>query len=388
VSSEALLNQTEQPALAAAQWLLESGIQDKGPDRSTAGGVNAWYDLKSASYSFIYGEITGYAVNAYLFFHAATGKDAYLAAARRAADWLLLNSYPSLPLVRNRVNQPGFQVSYYDNWVFSFDQWVIVYGLACLAQVLGSGPYLERARALADFLLGKTARPDGSFYPVYDVEKKTVEAKGDKWSRQSGGFHAKALMALEKLRALTGETKYGAAAEKLAAWTLGVQQKDGRFITQDNEGSTHLHPHIYTLEGLLSIGLAQNNKSWIDAAERGIRWVLQHQNTDGGVYSFVKDGNFVPFIRADILAQALRVGAALRQNGCLEGADNALQRLRQKLLSYQIVRGPQQGGFLYGQEQDGTIHYHVNAWVTMFAAQALAVADAGQADAYDMAFFV
>ena len=359
------------PAEAAFRWLVNSGIQISHEDRAMDGGVAAWFDLTRQAYPFIYAEITGYAVCAYLFHHAETGDDRSLRAACRAADWLSHNRYEDNGLVRTRYNLSSDQKPYFDEWVFTFDQWVMVYGLANLYSVGRSKVYLTQAVDMADFLLKRTVREDGLFYPLYDVIRKMPHATDDKWSRQSGSFHAKALMALAKLHELTGESRYRSAADRLAQKTLLLQQADGRFITQSNTGTTHAHPHIYTLEGLLSYGLSENRKDLVLAAEKGIRWLLKFQKEDGAIPCFYQTDGCQPYVRADVMAQALRLSALLAARGYLKEFAEPLKRLRARLLSYQIPDGPQGGGFRYGQEETGQEHEHVNAWVTMFAGQAL-----------------
>ena len=95
-------------------------------------------------------------------------------------------------------------------------------------------------------------------------------------------------------------------------------------------------------------------------------------------------------MRTDILAQALRVGAVLAQHGLLRDEEGRLEKLRARILAQQITGPFQQGGFFYGQEENGAIHPHINAWVTMFAGQALAVFDLFRApgSAYTMSCFV
>jgi len=378
------------PSLDAAGWLLTSGIQDLGPAPETKGGVNAWWDVRAESYSFIYGEITGYAVSAYLFFYEASQDKAFLQAAKRAGDWLLANGVEGCGLIKNRVNQPGFKVRYYDAWLFTFDQWISVYGLACLAEVTKETRYLDKAREMADFLIKNTARSDGAFEAVYDTAKKKALSSKDKWSRQSGGFHAKALMALLKLKELTGNPRYAETGRALAAWTLKNQLKSGRFVTQSSDRSTHLHPHFYTVEGLIAWGLAAKDSRILEAAVRAVDWAFRHQHADGRIDSFYKNDAFVPFVRCDIMSQALRTAAVLQQHRLWHPPAGSLEKLRDCILAHQVLAGSQKGGFLYGAEQDGTIHYHVNSWVTMFAAQAIWIYDVigRQKKHYKMNFFI
>ena len=383
-------NEVVNKSLMAFQWLRDSGIQIRSKNPATDGGVCSWFDLERESYPFIYAEITGYAVNAFLFQHRVTGDPLYLASAVRAGDWLLKNRCAKTGLVLTRYWLDETKAPYYDQCFFTFDQWVIVYGLACLADISGERKFRDGAVAIANFLLSRTVKNDGIFYPLFDsAQKKSVEF-GDKWSRQPGSFHAKALMALAKLAAMTGESVYRDSADQLLRKTLSVQSADGRFVTQDNEGSTHLHPFLYTLEGLASYALSKGQNELLLPVELGARWILDRQNQDGSVYCFFNGQNFKPFVRADILAQTLRISSILMQRGFLAGYSDALDKLRTKLESFQVIDGPQTGGFMYGQEENGSVHKHVNAWVTMFASQAMCIHDGlRQTHApYDMAFFV
>lgn len=382
---------TNNPALLAAEWLLHSGIQNTSDDPRVHGGVNAWYDLKTKSYPFLYSEITGYAINALLFFHEILNDPIYLERARLAADWLIRFRDSKYGLVANRVYHETPNQPYYDSWIFTFDQWIIIYGFTNLFQITRDQVYLNAAEEIAKLLIRKTFRDDGSMYPIFNLETGQPEATNDKWSRQSGSFHAKALMALSSLYKLSGEENYLRHAAQLAKYALLNQQENGRFITQTNEWSTHLHPHLYSIEGLLSFGLFQNDRTLVKACEKGLEWILNSGEGDGSIYSFFKNDRFVPFERSDVLAQTLRMGAILLEHSDqIRQLNPKLKLVKEKLLSYQEKSGREAGGFLYGQEQDGTTHHHINAWITMFAAQALWLYDHLQTNGpkYDFRFFV
>ena len=380
-----------EPSLLAAEWLLHSGIQNEDPDPRTKGGVNAWYDFNTDTRPFLYSEITGYAINAYLFFHAVTKDNAYLERAQWAGEWVIRNAHGVTGLMLTRLYHEHAKQAYYDSWIFTFDQWMIIFGLANLAKVAGDASYLEKAELMAQFLIEHTLRKDGSMYPVYDLDGMKPAASDDKWSRQSGSFHAKALMGLGRLYAMTHSEIYLKCAKRLAKAAVTDQERSGRFVTQANEDSTHLHPHLYSVEGLLWHGVTQKDEPSVKAAIRGLEWALEAVDERGVLYSFYKDKKFLPCERADVMAQALRMGVIVRkrfQGNPMLG--KRLELLRKKLLAYQIKSKSQQGGFFYGQDQDGSIPYHANARVTMFAAQALWLYDHFELDGQpdDLSFFV
>ncbi len=378
------------PVLLVSDWLLQSGIQNTDADPKFRGGVNAWYDLKKQTFPFIYSEITGYAVSAFLFIHHVLKGPIYLERAQLAANWLLRSRDPKYGFVVNRVYHPSEEKPYYDSWIFTFDQWMIIDGLCNLSGVTGDRSYLHGAQEIADRLIQKTFRHDNYMYPAVNLENGQVEAANDKWSRQPGSFHAKVLLGLNRLFNLTHDQKYLTHAFRLAERACLDQKENGRFVTQINTGSTHLHPHCYTLEGILFFGLSQNRQSLIEASKKGLEWMLNSQHDDGTLYAFFQGDQFLPYERADILAQILRLSAImLGYFPEFQKFKPQLERLKKKMLSYQIKEGPQKGGFLYGQEENGIIHDHANAWVSLFALQALWLYDQSQTHdfKYDFSFF-
>lgn len=380
----------DHPAMMAARWLIGSGIQYMGSDDQKKGGVNAWYDLNGKSYPFLYPEITGYAINAFLYFYHITRDPHYLQGARCASDWLLKVQDPKTGLIDTRYPHEAGGESYYESWIFSFDHWVIIHGLCNLYRVTHEPLYLEKAEIAARFLLDRTVREDGTFYAMLNTRTYRPQSLNDKWSRQSGSFHAKAIFGLYQLYEHTRVERYLASALRLAGVISCAQEFDGRFITQDCDGSTDLHPHLYTLEGLLYLGLVEEETELVRIVEKGLHWVLNAQAPDGSIYSIFRDGRFIPVERSDVLAQTLRLSAIMMQCTPSFSAERPkLDLLRAKLLLYQITSGDQIGGFLYGQEEDGTSRRHVNAWSTMFAAQGLWIYDhlVSGGKAYDFRFF-
>lgn len=373
----------------AANWLAFSGIQNLEETNPAFGGVNAWFNLAQGEYPFIYGEITGYAINSYLYFYQLSGEEKYLESAKKAAEWIINNRIAPSDLVLNRMNHKPVEDPYFEEWFFMFDQWMIVYGLAELNHVTGNQSYLQHAEEIALFLIENTVKEDGSFFPIFDQKSQTAVEKNDKWSRQPGGYHAKGLMGLLKLYDLTKKQVYLETAKNLHQWTLDTQQTTGRFITQDSERSSHLHPYLYTLEGLLYFAAHQNCSTTYEAVEKAARWILANQNKFGGFYVYYIDNDFLPYERVDIVAQFIRVASILRGTGRLSDKESEIDKAAAHLKEFQILSGAQKGGFFYGQEETGQVHYCVNAWVTMFASQALSYYDNVKSNQnFDMSFFV
>ena len=391
MTTEALTSKKNESLKLTVDWLTNSAIQNSSTNKNLRGGVHAWFDRQKGKYAFLYSEITGYAINTFLFLNDLYENDHYLKKAKLAADWLLNIASDESGCIKTRVGSDFETESYFDSWTFTFDNWIVLYALCNLYGVTREKVYLESAKRLGNFLMDHTVRPDGLLVPIFNMKDRKTESPDDKWSRQSGSFHAKALFGLLRLFEFTQNNKYLNYAQRLAKAVLAIQKPDGRFVTQRNNNSTLLHPHFYTLEGLLFFGIQQNEPEYIEAAAKGLAWAFNSQTKDGAVFCYYENGNFLPFVRVDVLAQALRIGSLLVQTDKpLASLGDSLHRLRTKLLSFQVKTGSQRGGFLYGQEENGAVHDHVNAWVTMFAVQALQLYDAATSKqpAYRFNFFV
>ena len=95
--------------------------------------------------------------------------------------------------------------------------------------------------------------------------------------------------------------------------------------------------------------------------------------------------------RVDVLAQTLRIGSILNMyTNAMQIHQAQLEHVALRLSGRQVRDGSEKGAFIYGQEETGAIHEHANAWVTMFAAQALWLYDASQRDQtkYEFEFFI
>ena len=74
---------------AAIKWLSESDIINKDKQKLSFGGVNNGYFWKDKKYQFVYNEITGYAINAFINLYKWLGNEKYLQYAKNAANYLI-----------------------------------------------------------------------------------------------------------------------------------------------------------------------------------------------------------------------------------------------------------------------------------------------------------
>lgn len=70
------LNAVEGALSAAVDWFLHSGIQSQAPGARTHGGFHAYYEADEGRYAYQYAEITGYALTMLAHLHEACGGEA------------------------------------------------------------------------------------------------------------------------------------------------------------------------------------------------------------------------------------------------------------------------------------------------------------------------
>src|SRR3989339_8167 len=345
-----------------ADWMTSSGIQS--PD----GGVYAWYDVETGKHSYLYSEITGYAVTAFLYLHKLYNRIEYVERAEKAAEWVIKNALSDCGGVKTRYFTDKDSVDEHTSFsggnIFSFDTAMVLYGFANLYKTTNKTIYLEYAKKMADFLVETMQKPDGSFIAIYNEKTGSVSNSTKKWSTQSGSFHAKNALGLVATYEITKDERYKDAAVKVCEFALTRQEESGRFITDTASLCTHMHPHCYTIEGLSFVGSTFGIEKFTKAAERAAYWALSRTDENGiNETYFPATDTFSDFQRSDVLAQVLRMGLLFVK-------DQSIDHLAKVLLKYRTDQdhNGEKDGFFYS-----STHEHVNFWCTMFALQALSI---------------
>lgn len=356
-----------------ASWLLRSGIQNREGEPRARGGVNAWYDPARHRYAFVYSEITGYYLTALAYLNAVGLAPDYLQAARSAGDWLTDEARDREAgwfRCRYEVDRSSFVERGY-----AFDDAMVLNGLVNLLRATNDTKYRVASEDAALSLVRGWQHQDGSFEPYKppDADSRAVVRP---WSKQPGSFMAKHAIGLLNASDLTGNMEMREGAISACDRALLWQQPDGRFITSEPDGRTHLHPHLYSCEGLWAAGTMIGREDYLTAATRGVRWALDNQLPSGGVPRFLTDGAFNACERTDVTSQTLRLGSVLVGEGRLPERYAAnLGRAAERLRTFWCSEGePQErGGFRFGFQSNGLAADHVNSWCTMFSVQALSV---------------
>ena len=168
-------------------WLLNSGIQ------SGEGGFYGWEDLESNGYSYLYSEITGYAITALCFLYEITKDDIYITRAKKAAKWIIDRAmHPGGGvLTRDYATAAVEHCSFERGNIYAFDCGTVAFGMLKLYRITKMREFLDAAKRIISFLEINMLKKNGLFYPIYDTKNKRTHQEDTKWSKQSGSFHCK-----------------------------------------------------------------------------------------------------------------------------------------------------------------------------------------------------
>jgi hypothetical protein len=334
------------------RWLLDSGVQLRdGPQQ---GGVAGSLDRHGRP-DFVYMEITGYYMTtmAWLAAGAASSEERATAALERgnqALDWMTsTTSDGAVPPTRLYLSPAD------DDWrnaaIFSFDLAMAARGVACFAAAIRTDEAETIIRALGARL--QEVCSDTVPLRSHALRDGPGVSLPDRWSTRPGAHHLKAAAAVLRLPGdVFDEALMRACRETVDYWAAGMRS---------SWPSRELHPLLYGLEGLLILEPAPSEKT-LDLVEDLYERLLQLQAPDGSLPGEAIGAARV--VRADVLAQALRLGALLRAAQRLrgDGWGRRLDALAEALLRH--VRAD--GGVLFSTDRD-----IANAWCAMFAHQAL-----------------
>lgn len=347
---------------------------DRFLDKSTGAVREPTRDDKTPS--FLFSEVTGYAIRNLLLLHSLTGADEYFQRARQAARWLTEYAWHK-GWIRTRYyfekDKEEAQRLYSFHWgnILPFDNGICLGGLSALCKAANNPALIKRAAELADNLVERV-ESDGSISPflnIYGNDPGLPESP--RWSQQKGSFHTKIAESLVEFAKITGNENYNQAARKICRYALSFQEEDGRFIT-DRDGITQLHPHCYSAEGILSVGIELGDKDLVDAARRAVEWALRQ--CSGNKKSRVPQeigpkGPLNESCRTDALAQVLGLGCRLIQGGYLD--DSWWEILSSLARGVWSMKDPQEGYFRYGTYENGEPSSTLSYWTNMFAFHSL-----------------
>ncbi len=293
-------------------------------------------------------EITGYAASALAFFHNRTGKQEYLDAAVRAANFLAgpawdaaSNTYPF---------EPGSDRAYF------FDIGIIARGLMAVARITGE-PLLQQRAHDAALSLGFDFLGDSVFYPRISLPEKEPLPEEPRWSCRPGCFQLKSALIWREIGDEHADRMFTVAL----AMALATHQS---FLDEPNQEKLmdRLHAYCYFLEALL--GSTDHPE-----AAAALAWGIARAG------SLLRQIAPV-FERSDVNAQLLRVRLIAHHLGIVPLDERAAAEEAASAASFQDSSFSTRlnGGFWFGRKGGTTLPFS-NPVSTAFCAQALVLWD-------------
>jgi hypothetical protein len=326
-------------------WLLSAKVLK--PARSGAGVAN-WMHPNGV-YDGLYPEICGY----YLQFLAQT--DPSVPGTRDAAvkvlAWLDEVGPHGDPPTLDHVNPADSD--WRNKCLFAFDLGMIYRGFAAVeARWPGilKPELMNRYRASLQSLT-----PGGKLLSHHLRNGATEQEIPVKWSTTVDVHHVKIIATLNGV----GPQFNDAVAATIAEQARLLEREGGKRMRD-------LHPFHYSIEGWLMLWAQTGNPIHLERAATSFEIVLnEFEANDGTLPPIAGRSDLAP--RADVLAQALRVGLVLEQAGKLDAApDSRWSKARDTLEKLVLASVTPEGAIEFDR-----VGHHRNIWASQFAWQAL-----------------
>jgi hypothetical protein len=353
------------------EWLRRSGIQAPA-GTPEAGAVRAWLDETPGPPGFYYSEITGYFMTLCVHLHRYDRTRDWLSPARAAAAWIVDRAlHPSGGVLARLYDseRPSDSAYSFENQVVPFfDCAMVGYGLLLTHEATGEARWLQAAQKIATFLMRHfdVANPSAA----YDLKQDRAAPVSHRWSHHFGSFELKGALFLDQLARSSGEPRGADFLGRILQVALASQLPEGRFRTDLERQTTHLHPHCYTLEGLLYLVARQGRRDLLAAAGRGLDWMFRTCLIPGRLSQAwsTRPELAIGGLRSDVLSQALRLyqlHKMLEPEARWEWESN-VDSLYGTLAGFTTASG----GTGYGLDENGPKPLHANAWCHFFNLEA------------------
>ena len=325
----------------AGEWFLNSGIQESN------GGVARYHRTDVARNLAISTEITGYTLSALVYLHRCSEDDRYLAAAKKAAHFLIHEAWDREAGVMPFEIDPA-------EFAYFFDCGIIVRGLLVYHGQTREQEALDAAIAVGEFMLREFAGEDGDLHPILTLPaRKPVERDALRWSRSPGCYQLKSAMSWWDLFEVTGDARFRVPYEQaLEAALCGYRE----FLPGHPDPARvmdRLHAFCYFLEGLLP--RAPFDVRCGEALREGIGMAARHLR------------EIEPqFARSDVFAQLLRARLYANHARVLQLERPCAEWEAAQLATFQRP----DGGYWFGRKNGEWLPFS-NPVSTAFAMQAL-----------------
>lgn len=271
------------------RWLTETDVLNKIGELEYS--TNNGYSFRKKKYNFVYNEITGYSVSAFVYLFKELKEEKYLTYAQKSAEYLMSvqEKNQNLETVGAIFHSFSLPESKKSNFYYIFDNFIIILGLCDLYSVEKNPKYLETAELIANWILNNMLKDNGSYYARYDSKKETKQWLTGNFAGDNGVLHAKGAIALLKLYNFTHIIKYKEIAEKTLNWALELQDENGGFWANEKKEYLFSHAQCYVCEGLVYAYYQLQEKRYLEALEKALEFFRRKLNKDGSLYHIYKD---------------------------------------------------------------------------------------------------
>ncbi len=252
---------------AAAAWILES--QRATPDD----GMAHSYDIRTGAWMASYPETTGYAIPTLYDYAHHFDKPLYRDAALRMARWEVAEQLPD-----GGIRAGTMAAEVVAPTIFNTGQ--VLFGLARASRESGDASIHESLVRASDWLVG-AQDADGCW-------RRHVSPFAHS---KNGTYNTRSAFGLVRAFEVVGDPRYLEAADRNVAWALSTGLANGwlpgNCLTTNADDRALTHTIAYSIRGILEVGVATENPTYIRAALTMARRVAERQNADGSLSGYL-----------------------------------------------------------------------------------------------------
>ncbi len=251
----------------AAAWTLVA-------QQATADdGVAHSFNIRTGTWMASYPETTGYLIPTLCDYAHYFEAPAYRDAALRMARWEVAEQLPD-----GGIRAGTMAAEVVAPTIFNTGQ--VLFGLARAAQETGDPTIHDSLVRASDWLVAAQDE-DGCW-------RRFVSPFAHS---KNGTYNTRSAFGLVRSFDVTRDRRYLDAADRNVAWALSTAQPNGwlpgNCLTTNPDDRALTHTIAYSMRGILEVGVATGNATYVEAALTMARRVAERQNPDGSMSGYL-----------------------------------------------------------------------------------------------------
>lgn len=336
---------------AAAEWLLVA--QRATPDD----GLAHSYNIRTGTWMASYPETTGYAIPTLYDYALYFGQPQYRDAAHAMALWEVAEQLPD-----GGIRAGTMAAEVVAPTIFNTGQ--VLFGLARAAQETDD-PAIRHSLVRASDWLVDAQDADGCW-------RRFVSPFAHS---QNGTYNTRSAFGLVRAFEVVRDPRYLDAADRNVAWALSTALANhwlpGNCLTTNPDDRALTHTIAYSIRGILEVGVATENATYIKAALAMARRVADAQNADGSLSGYLSPA-WAPLCdwscvtgNSQMALNWLRLAKVTGEHGLIDHAKaaNRFNMRLQKLDGPITMRGAMKGSHPIGEDY---MTWRFPNWATKF----------------------